>query len=62
LLLEKRSLYERESIFPQSVIDFIAKLLLAENDEMMSQKLADLPLNDRLHEIRKIMHQNLHRH
>lgn len=62
LLLEKRNLYEREAIFPQSVIDFIAKLLLAENDEMMAQKLADLPLNDRLHEIRKIMHQNLHRH
>ena len=62
LLLEKRNLYEREAIFPQSVIDFIAKLLLAENDEMMAQKLADLPLNDRLHEIRKIMHRNLHRH
>jgi len=62
LLLKKRELYERDSIFPQSVIDFVAKLLLAENDEMISQKLADLPLNDRLHEIRKIMHQNLHRH
>ncbi len=62
LLLKKRELYERDSIFPQSVIDFVAKLLLAENDEMISQKLADLPLNDRLHEIRKIMHQNRHRH
>jgi len=62
IILEKRNLYEREGIFPQSVIDFVAKLLLAENDERMSQKLADLPLNDRLREIRKIMHQNLHRH
>jgi len=62
LLLEKRNLYEREAIFPPSVIDFVAKLLLAENDEMMAQKLADLPLNDRLHEIRKIMHRNLHLH
>ena len=62
LLLEKRNLYERESIFPQSVIDFVVKLLQAENDEMIAQKLADLPLNDRLHEIRKIMHRNLHRH
>jgi len=62
LLIKKRNLYERESIFPKSVIDFVAKLLAAENDEMMAQKLADLPLNDRLHEMRKIMHQNLHRH
>ncbi len=62
LLLEKRSLYEREEIFPQSIIEFVAKLLLAENDEMIAQKLADLPLNDRLHEIRKIMHRNLHLH
>ena len=62
LLLEKRFLYEREAIFPKSIIDFMCRLLLAENDEMMAQKLADLPLNDRLHEIRKIMHQTLHRH
>ena len=62
LLLKKRNLYERDAIFPQSVIDFVARLLLAENDEMLSKKLGDLPLNDRLHEIRKIMHQNLHRH
>ena len=62
LLLEKRFLYEREAIFPKSIIDFMCRLLLAENDEMMAQKLADLPLNDRLHEIRKIMHRTLHRH
>lgn len=61
-LLEKRDLYERESIFPQSIIEFVVRLLQAENDEMIAQKLSELALNDRLHELRKIMHSNLHRH
>lgn len=62
ILLKKRGLFERDGIFPPSIIDYTARLLQAENDEMMAQKLADLPLNDRLNEIRKIMHRNLHRH
>lgn len=62
ILLEKRELYERDGAFPPSVIDYVAKLLQAENDETMNQKLADLPADDRLHETRKIMHKDLHRH
>jgi glutamine synthetase len=61
-LQEKRNLYEREGIFPPSTIDYMVKLLKAENDENMNQYLADLPADDRLHETRKIMHKNLHRH
>ena len=60
VLLEKRQLYEREDVFPASVIDYIAKLLDAQNDETMNQRLADLPADDRLHETRKIMHRCLH--
>ncbi|RPH89797.1 MAG: glutamine synthetase, partial [Calditrichaeota bacterium] len=62
LILEKRSLYERENIFPPSIIEYVANLLLLEKDENMNQYLADLPADDRLHETRKIMHSNLHRH
>jgi glutamine synthetase len=62
ILLEKRDLYERENIFPDFIIDYIAKLLQKENDENMNEYLADLPSDDRLHETRKIMHRNLHRH
>jgi glutamine synthetase len=62
ILLEKRELYEREGVFPPSIIDYVAKLLRAENDEEINQKLADLPADDRLHETRKIMHKDLHRH
>jgi glutamine synthetase len=60
VLLEKRQLYEREDVFPSSVIDYIARLLNAQNDESMNQRLADLPADDRLHETRKIMHRCLH--
>jgi hypothetical protein len=28
----------------------------------MNKRLADLPAHDRLHEIRKIMHKDLHKH
>lgn len=62
LLLEKRGLYEREGVFPPSVVDYAAKLLNAEKDENMNTHLIDLPADDRLHETRKIMHKDLHRH
>ena len=62
ILLKKRELYERDGVFPPSVIDYVARLLQAENDENMNRKLADLPADDRLHETRKIMHKDLHRH
>jgi glutamine synthetase len=62
ILLAKRELYEREGVFPPGIIDYVAGLLEKEDDEFMNRKLADLPADDRLHEIRKIMHKDLHRH
>ncbi len=62
LLLEKRGLYERDAVFPPSIIDYVAGLLNKENDEFMNQKLADLTAEDRLIETRRIMHRDLHRH
>jgi glutamine synthetase len=62
ILLKKRGLYERDGVFPPSVIDYVARMLQAENDEAMNKKLAGLPAHDRLHEIRKIMHKDLHKH
>jgi glutamine synthetase len=61
-LLAKRYLYERDGVFPPSVIDYVASLLEAEDDEFMNQNLAKLPADDRLHETRRIMHKDLHRH
>ncbi|MBP1768927.1 MAG: L-glutamine synthetase [Candidatus Aminicenantes bacterium] len=62
ILLKKRELYERDDVFPGGIIDYVARLLEKEDDEFMNKKLADLPADDRLHEIRKIMHKDLHRH
>ncbi|MGA2363685.1 MAG: glutamine synthetase family protein [Candidatus Aminicenantales bacterium] len=62
LLLQKRDLYERDGVFPPAVIDYVARMLQAENDEFMNKQLAGLPAHDRLHEIRKIMHKDLHKH
>lgn len=61
ILLKKRELYERDGVFPPSVIDYVANFLQAENDELMNKRLADLPADDRLYETRKIMHKDLHR-
>ncbi len=62
ILLEKRDLYERDGVFPPSIIDYVARLAEAEDDELMNKELAGLPADDRLHETRKIMHKDLHRH
>lgn len=60
-LVEKRNFYERENIFPPSVIDYMANTLNAERDEHINEYLIDLPADDRLHETRKIMHKDLHK-
>jgi glutamine synthetase len=62
ILLKKRDLFERDGVFPASVIEYIARLLQDENDEFMNKKLVDLPAEDRLVETRRIMHKDLHRH
>jgi glutamine synthetase len=62
LLLQKRDFYEREKIFPASIIEYVANYLQAENDGNMSHYLANLPDDERLLEMRKIMHKDLHRH
>jgi len=62
ILLSKKELYEREKIFPSSTIEYVAKLLNEEDDEFMNQELIDLPADDRLHQTRRIMHKDLHRH
>jgi glutamine synthetase len=62
ILLKTRECYERDGVFPSSIIDYVAKLLQAENDENMNRSLMDLPADDRLLETRKIMHKDIHKH
>jgi glutamine synthetase len=62
VLGEKRALYERDGVFPSATIDYVRRLLEAEGDETLRQRLAGLPDRDRLRETRRVMHANLHRH
>jgi glutamine synthetase len=61
ILAQKKELYIRDGVFPETVLDYVAQLLKEERDEDMNQYLIDLPADDRLHETRKIMHKDLHR-
>jgi glutamine synthetase len=62
LLAKKRALYEKDGIFPASIIDYVIDLLKNEDDDGLSQKLAGLSGSDFLREIRKVMHRDIHRH
>jgi glutamine synthetase len=61
ILLEKRHFYERENIFPSSVVQYVAESLVSEKDENLREHLASLPADDRIREIHTIMHKDLHR-
>lgn len=60
VLQEQRALYEKEGVFPASVVDYVVSRLSSQNDEDMNIRLADMPADDRLHETRRIMHSCLH--
>jgi len=61
-LLQQRSLYERSNVFPPSVLTYFAKILHAENDRYLNNRLLALSAEDQLTESRRIMHRDLHRH
>ncbi len=62
LLAKKRALYEKDGIFPASIIDYVIDLLKQEDDADLSRKLGKLSGDNFLREVRKIMHRDLHRH
>lgn len=62
LLLKKRELYEQDGIFPPSVVEYMAGLLLAEEDEALQQRISTMPEDQRLKFLRRVMHRDLHRH
>ncbi len=62
LLAKKRALYEKDGIFPPSIIDYVIELLKAEDDANLSRKLAKLSGTNFLREVRRVMHRDLHRH
>ncbi len=62
ILEKKRSLYERENIFPASIIDFVLKQLRSENDRDMHKSLSEMYGKGKVVEKRRIMHKDIHKH
>ncbi|MBI5325374.1 MAG: glutamine synthetase, partial [Ignavibacteriae bacterium] len=62
ILLNHRSDYEKDGIFPHNVITYIAKLLQNENDKSLNQRLLALADDEKLKESRRIMHKRIHTH
>lgn len=61
-LLRHRYLFEKDGIFPPSVIDYYAKLLQSENDKDLNVRLISMSDEDRIIESRRIMHRNLYKY
>jgi glutamine synthetase len=62
LILAKRDFFERDGVFPATVIDYVAAALADEDDENLRRRLAALSEDARQIEARKIMHKDVHRH
>jgi glutamine synthetase len=61
-LLERRAMYEVAGAFPTVVIDYMARMLISEDDERLNQTLSQMTADERLHVTRQIMHRDIHKH
>ncbi|MGQ9818418.1 MAG: glutamine synthetase beta-grasp domain-containing protein [Candidatus Kapaibacteriales bacterium] len=59
ILLRNRSLFERDGIFPPSVIEYYVKLLFSENDRDLNLRLISLSEEERIKELSRLMHRSL---
>jgi glutamine synthetase len=61
-LLQVRSLYERDGIFPPQVLSFFAQKLRSLNDEDLNSRLMSLGEEERHFQSRRIMHRDIYKH
>jgi glutamine synthetase len=62
ILLKNRKIFERDNLFPERVIDFVAKQLQNEKDRNLNERLLKLSDNDKMKESRRLMHRDIHKH
>lgn len=62
ILLQHRSLFERDRIFPSNVINYVSEQLNKENDRNLNKRLMGLPEDEKVYESRRIMHRNVFKH
>ncbi|MFH1050299.1 MAG: glutamine synthetase family protein [bacterium] len=61
ILLANRNLFEKDGIFPDYVIDYLAEQLKQVKDKDMNKKLFSLSDDKRIEESRRIMHRDIHK-
>lgn len=61
-LLQFRQMFERDNIFPNAIINYVANVLENENDRNLNVRLLALPKEEMLFQSRRIMHKDLHKH
>jgi glutamine synthetase len=61
-LLQVRSLYERDGIFPPKVISYFSQKLRVMNDEDLNNRLMSLTEEERHFQQRRIMHRDIYKH
>lgn len=62
ILSNVRELYQRDNVFPESIIEYQISLLRNENDRNLFTKLSKLKGKTRKSLLLKIMHRDIHRH
>jgi glutamine synthetase len=60
ILSKKRHLYERDNIFPSSIIDYVIKMLQNENDGDLRIKLKEMTAEECTKALRRILHKDIH--
>ncbi len=60
-LERQRAVYEDEGIFPPAVIEWCLESLRSQNDDGLHPWLAGLDSDERLEEVRRLLHKDLHR-
>jgi len=60
ILNTKREYYEKKNIFPKSIIDYMIELLQSEYDKDMIERLSKMSEEERVIEVREIMHKSIH--
>jgi glutamine synthetase len=61
ILKEKKDLYKKDGIFPDSIINFVIKMLEKEEDKDLLFKLGKMSAVNRARELREIMHTKIHK-
>jgi glutamine synthetase len=62
LLEQRREMYDKFGVFPASVLNYVIKMLRMEEDENLNREINQMPAEERLALMHRVMHRDIHRH